>query len=62
MFSNFQINQSKEVTLFANQQLTIKELKEAHIFFLEKIIPEIELHFLTVAQQCTLSEKVRIQT
>jgi iron-sulfur cluster repair protein YtfE (RIC family) len=61
MFSNFQTYQTKEVTVFTNQQLTIRELKEAHVFFLEKIIPEIELHFLTVAQQCTLSEKVRIQ-
>jgi iron-sulfur cluster repair protein YtfE (RIC family) len=43
--------------LHSKEKASLTELKEAHIFFLEKIIPEIELHFLLVTEQCSTIDK-----
>ena len=48
--------------LVSKKKVSLTELKEAHIFFLEKIIPEIELHFLLVSQQCSSIDKKLVES
>jgi len=61
MKTNTQLSNST-FQLVSKEKVSLTELKEAHVFFLEKIIPEIELHFLLVSQQCSSINKKLVES
>ena len=61
MKTNTQLSNST-FQLVSKEKVSLTELKEAHVFFLEKIIPEIELHFLLVSQQCSPIDKKMVES